>query len=647
MIQHELRVLVLGEMPEVEAAFEHPFFEKRYPTSVSWAQRVEELHEELEREQTYDLIVLKLTPHGIEVLDQVRDHWPVTPVLAVAEPEDVGLSVEAERKGLDDYVLRLGKLEHVTELVAEKIRSQWKRFVEPPDMERPTAGEVYRYAQFHNILQPFVLVSRHRRLLYLNRAARSLIENLHGYTASVGDPLEDWWLDSSLESFEERLSRGFAGHQIVSRRDFDGDGDEHHLHELYYQPVVEPSGKVVAVSVAVHEAARPELQRTRTRQAVSEFAGGVAHQNNNLLNILTANIELLDERLAEFDDEAAEYYLDRIRRSTDRAADFTHQLQTYSKTSVTKPSEVDLGELLESMRGELAEMVGGDVDLRIALEENLPSIRGDRRQFETMLRTLVRNASEAVDGEGVVEFRTESRCVGYRESGVPVSEGMYVVLEVSDTGEGIEAEHRDRIFEPFFTTRRGTDHVGLGLAIVETIVEQSGGKITFETELGEGTTFRIFFPTNHTQDADDRGATMRDATAADSRERAETILLVEDEADLRASFRELLELEGYRVLEASNLEEAVELYDEYVDRKQPVGLVVADVELPDGRGTDLVGRLRDGTSETPFVFISGYGEAARGDLDQSDPGRCTFLAKPLQIETLLAAIQNFLRPVDS
>lgn len=647
MIQHELRVLVLGEMPEVEKAFERPFFGERYPTAVSWAREVDEVREELEREQTYDLIVLKLTPYGMEVLGQVRDHWPATPVLALADPGEVELLIEAERKGLDDYVFRVGRPEQVTELVAEKIRSQWKQFVEPPNMERPTAGEVYRYAQFYNILQPFVLVSRNRRLLYLNRAARSLIENLHGYTASVGDPLEEWWLDSSLDLFEERLSRGFAGHQIVSRRDFDNDGDEHHLHELYYQPVVDPSGNVVAVSVAVHEAARPELQRARTRQAISEFAGGVSHQNNNLLNILTANIELLDERLEEFDDEAANHYLERIRRSTERAAEFTYQLQTFSKTSVTHPSAVHLSELLEAMREELSQIAGSDVGLEFVLDGDVPSIRGDRRQFETMLRTLVRNASEAIEGDGIVEFRTETRMVRYREPGVPVCEGLYVVLEISDTGEGIGADQRDRIFEPFFTTRRSADHVGLGLAIVETIVEQSGGNITFETEPAEGTTFRIFFPTDRTRDADDRGATMKPPTATDAADRAETILLVEDEADLRASFRELLELEGYRVLEAADLEGAVELFDESADRQGAVELVVADVELPDGRGTDLVGRLGEAQAEPPFVFISGYGEAAREELDGPETGRCTFLAKPLQIETLLKAIQNFLRPVDS
>lgn len=646
MLQRELRVLVHGEISEVEQAFERQLFEKQHPTSVSWAREVDELREELVREQTYDLIVLKLNPHGLDVLDQVRDHWPATPVLAVAEPDEVELLVEAERKGLDDYVLRLGEPELVAELVAEKIRSHWKPFVEPPDMERPTAGRVYRYAQFYNILQPFVLVSHNRRLLYLNRAARSLIENLHGYTASVGDPLEDWWLDSSRELFEERLARGFAGDQIVSRRDFDGNGDDHHLHELYYQPVVDPSGNVVTVSVAVHEAARPELQRARTRQAVSEFAGGVAHQNNNLLNILTANIELLDEQIQGFDDEAAEQYLERIRRSTDRAADFTHQLQMFSKTSVTKSSEVQIGELLEEMRDELTVTAGGDVDLQFTLDDDLPTVWGDRRQFQTMIRTLVHNALEAIEGEGVVEFRAESRRVDYRESGVPVSEGLYVVLEVSDTGEGIEADRSEQIFEPFFTTRRGADHVGLGLAIVETIVEQSGGTITFETETGEGTTFRIYFPTGRTRDADNRGGTMRDATAADSAERAETILLVEDEDDLRASFRELLELEGYRVLEASDLGEATELFDESGDGDRPVELVVADVELPDGRGTALVGRLGEATSTPPFVFVSGYGESAREQLDRPEPGRCTFLAKPLQIETLLTAIQNFLRPVE-
>jgi signal transduction histidine kinase len=649
MIQRELRVLVLGEMPEVRGVFERELFETRYPTRVSWAEEVDEFREELEEDQAYDLIIMKLMPAGFDILERVRDHWPATPVLALVELDEIEHLVEAESRGLEDYVVRVGEPKLVVELMAEKIRLQWKRFVEPPSMEQPTAGEVYRYAQFYNILQPFVLVSRGRRLLYLNRAAQSLIENLHGYTASVGDPIAEWWLDRSLDVFEERLARGFAGHQNVARRDFEGDGEDPHLHELYYQPVVDPSGRVVAVSVAVHEAARPELQRVRTRQAVSEFAGGVAHQNNNLLNILSANIELLGERLEEFDDEPARDYLERLRRSTERAADFTFQLQIFSRTSVTKPSEVQFDELLEEMHDELAETAGGGVELVFVLDGDLPTVRGDRRQFETMLQTLVRNASEAIDGEGVVEFRAESRCVSYREAGTPVPEGLYLVLEVSDTGEGIAPDHRDRIFEPFYTTRRHDDHVGLGLAIVETIVEQSGGEITFETELGEGTTFRIFLPTVMTREAHGRVAETEpsDAAPGESGAQPETILLVEDEADLRGSFRELLEMEGYRVLEASDLGGAVEMFDQHVGQGESIDLVVADVELPDGRGTGLAERLEEGAPAPPFVFVSGYGESVREEIDQPDSVRCTFLTKPLQIETLLTAIRNFLPSTDA
>ncbi len=642
MIQRKLMVLVLGELPEIGDIFERQTFTETYPTEVERIRARDRFDEALSRESHYNLILLDLSPHGLEVLERVRDHWPATPVVMIADLDETDLLLEAERKGLQDYVLRVPDGEVVTELLAEKIESQWRRFVEPPSMDRPGAGEVYRYAQFYNVLQPFVLVSEKRRLLYVNRAAQRLIENLHGYSPVVGDPVGEWWLDTSVEQFEQRLSRAFGGHQVVSRRDLSGDSGGEHLHELYYQPVVDPSGRVVAVSIAVHEAARPELQRARTRQAVTEFAGGVAHQNNNLLNILSANIELLEEQCEAHDDREALRHLERMRRSTNRAAEFTHQLQTYSKTAVTRREALSLNELLEQMREALAECTGDGIAFELVLADEVPPIRGDRQQFETMVRYLVDNAAEAIDGEGRVECRTAPRRVSYREAGVPVAEGDYVVLEVADDGEGIPEEVRDRIFEPFFTTRRASQHVGLGLAIVETIVEESGGGISFETEVGEGTTFRVYFPIDREWN-DPKGSTVQETTAFDTDVGTPTILLVEDEPDLRSSFRELLELEGYEVLTAADLHETEQMLDERVGGEASFDLIITDVELPDGRAPDLVEEVNERSIEVPFIFISGYGESVREELQHAGRRECVFLAKPLQIDTLLGAVGDVLQ----
>ncbi|MFB6375596.1 MAG: ATP-binding protein, partial [Bradymonadaceae bacterium] len=527
MIHRELNVLILGEVSEIDSLFDRPMFESELSASGVWVPDSEDFSEALEASENYDLIVVDLAPHGLEVLEQVRDYRPAAPVVAIADPDELELVLKAERQGLENYVLRHDNPEMSVDLLAETIRTELKRFVEPPTMERPSADQMYRYAHYHNILEPFFVVSVRRYLMYVNRAGRELVERVSGDRPVVGDDINRWFLEPTLEECQTALDRAFAGHEVVTRHALGeeaDDGKDDGLHEIYYQPVVDPSGRVVATTIAIHEPGRPQLQRARTTQAVTRFAGGVAHQMNNLLNVITANLGLVDEAIDEREDGEIRRRLERVEHGVERAAHLTHQMQAYSRTAVTQRETLALEAIVGEMEEQLRGAVGEQIELEIDLRPETSRIRADREQLEMAIASLVSNAAEASRPGDTIRVRTDRRRFRDWESEAEVGGGLYAVLEVTDEGEGIAEEDRKRIFEPFYTTRRADEHVGLGLAIVRTVVDQAGGGMEIDSIPNDGTTVRAYFPVQQprTQPGDQQ-----------SRTEVPTVLLVEDDPDLR------------------------------------------------------------------------------------------------------------------
>ncbi|MBA2664685.1 MAG: hypothetical protein H0U74_20530 [Bradymonadaceae bacterium] len=487
-----LKVLILGEVPEVGDIFSRASFKEDLPASPIHVKSHDEFEAAIERDEVYNLIIIDITPYGLEVLEQVRNSRPACPIVMISNPDQAHILLEAKRKGLEAYLVRGPDHNLFTDLLAEEVHTQLVRFMEPPKMENPSADEMYRYAQYHNVLEPFFVVARKRYLLYINKAGRNLVETIHGHRTSIGDPVERWVLEESLEAFQKTLDRAFAGHDAVHERYFP-EFEEGGLWEQHYQPVTDPTGRVVAVSICVHRPARPEMQRARTVQRLAEMAAWVSHDHNNLLNVLMANADLLAIRLTELGDEEAMNQLKIIEQAIERSTLATSQLQAFSRTSVVEPEPINLNEVIDEVLVPIGKLIGPKVELSTDLDPTLPKINVDRRHWETVVTNLVRNgAAELVDG-GEVLLRTCSVRVTLGHRNVPVEPGTYVLMEIIFNGRVMADWLRDRSFDPFFTTQRMENRSGLELATAKNIVEPGGGRITIEhTE--EQTFVRVYYP---------------------------------------------------------------------------------------------------------------------------------------------------------
>jgi PAS domain S-box-containing protein len=382
--------------------------------------------------------------------------------------------------------------------------------------------------------------------------------------------------------------------------------------------------------------ARRQLERSQRMESVGRLAGGVAHDFNNLLTVINGYADLVARNPAL--GERDSHRLQEIRQAGQWAARLTRQLLSFSRQSIVAPEPTDLNAIVREMEDMLRRLIGEDVLLSVTLEPQLSLVLADRSQLEQVLMNLAVNARDAMPQGGAltVETRELRLDAPYTERHAEIPPGAYVLLAVSDTGVGMDDETRGRIFEPFFTTKEGRG-TGLGLSTVAAIVRQSNGHVVVYSELGHGTTFKVYLPRAE-------GVSAASAAAATLRERgSETVLLVEDERSVREYVRELLEDTGYRVLEAGNGADAIALCDAYVGA---IDLLLTDVVLPDLGGSRLTEALTAARPDLRVLYMSGYADDAvvRHGILQ---GSVAFIEKPFSTEALAAKVRDVLgRPSD-
>jgi two-component system cell cycle sensor histidine kinase/response regulator CckA len=379
------------------------------------------------------------------------------------------------------------------------------------------------------------------------------------------------------------------------------------------------------------------LQSVQKMEAIGRLAGGIAHDFNNLVQAIGGYTEMLLGRLEA--DDPLRRNAEEIKKAGDRAAALTRQLLAFSRQQVLQPTVLDLNTVVHHVEHLLGRLIGEDIGLRTRLAEELWNVRADAAQLEQVLMNLAVNARDAMPQGGELTIETANVELTRTDEGEPfaVVAGPYVLLAVSDTGFGMNAETKARAFEPFFTTKGPGQGTGLGLSTVYGIVKQSGGYIWVDSELGGGTRVRIYLPRVE-QMSLPLPLDLAPPEPARVMHGSETLLLVEDEEGVRELMHEWLAAHGYEMLVASDGPEALALVERLA---RPVDLLIADVVMPLMGGPALAKRLLARQPSLKVIFVSGYADEAIGDRRMLEEG-ASFLQKPFTLDGLLRKVRAVL-----
>ncbi len=373
-----------------------------------------------------------------------------------------------------------------------------------------------------------------------------------------------------------------------------------------------------------------QLRQAQKLESIGQLAGGVAHDFNNLLTVIGGNLDLA--RLSIESNDSPDSYLDQIARAATRATSLTRQLLSFARRQNVKPANMNVHDVLRDVAKMLRRLIGEDVSLEMIFEARKPLIFADPGQFEQVVVNLAINARDAMPGGGRLVIRVSDFHLKGGElrelAGQPV--GDYVLVAVSDTGEGMSPEVKTRIFEPFFTTKEVGKGTGLGLSTVYGIVKQCGGSISVYSEPGQGTSFKILFPALETLAEEDA----QPAPSGRVLTGTETILVAEDDEAVRKFVSSILQLHGYHVLQTSDPNEALE-----VARKAEgsIHLLLTDVVMPYMSGVELRGRFGELHPGVPVLLMSGYSARLR-----TQPLNAPSIEKPFTAAALLTHIRGLL-----
>ncbi len=497
------------------------------------------------------------------------------------------------------------------------------------------SASMFRLLFAHNPLPTWVFDNETLRFLQVNDAA----VRQYGYSTAEFESMTvlDIRPESERASFLEYIRQSktdqqYKAHWKHVRKDAKVIDAEIIAHQLEY------AGRavhlVVAQDVGERQQLEEQLRQAQKMEAVGRLAGGVAHDFNNLLMVIKGHTELLLNALPPADSSVRKVEL--IDRAADRAASLTRQLLAFSRMQVLQPRVMSLGTVVDEIGKLIPRLIGEDVELVIRTVSDLGAIRADASQMEQVIMNLAVNARDAMPGGGRLLIETSNAELdrAYSNTRPIVQPGNYVLLAVSDTGTGMDAETQAHIFEPFFTTKEQGKGTGLGLSTVYGVVKQSGGFIWVYSEVGKGTSFKIYLPrVDSPVEGTDAPKVYAEAPCG-----TETVLLAEDEADVRELAREFLEAAGYNVIQACNGQEALKRAAEY---SAQIDLLVTDLVMPGMTGQQLAALLQQERVGLGVIFMSGYSEHAAAEAAQAGSS-VRILTKPFNRGALLRAVRHVL-----
>ena len=405
--------------------------------------------------------------------------------------------------------------------------------------------------------------------------------------------------------------------------------------------------RLARLAPAVRRAMQEVEERTERRRLEAQFieaqkmevigqlAGGVAHDFNNILAVIICYCDFISSDLGPGNPLLA--YTEEIRHASERATGLTRQLLVFSRKQAVQPVVLDLNNVVKELNNLLRRLIDENIDMTLVFEKDIGRMKADSGHVGQVLMNLVINARDAMPEGGKLTIATANVTLAENDpdrhtGAIP---GDYVMLSVSDTGTGMTGEVKARLFEAFFTTKPSGKGTGLGLATCQTIVQQSGGHIIVLSELGKGTTFKIFFP--RVEEPLDAAAGLIHTGSVPRG--TETLLVVEDEPSLRRLACDVLENQGYKVLSASNGQDALHVAHEH--KGSPIQLVVTDVIMPLMGGKVMAERLKTDYSILKFLFTSGYTDEAITKHGEIDEG-VDFLPKPYTPAALARKVRDIL-----
>ncbi len=387
-----------------------------------------------------------------------------------------------------------------------------------------------------------------------------------------------------------------------------------------------------------HKSLERQFVQAQKMQAVGQLAGGVAHDFNNLLTAIIGFCDLLLVRHDSTDQSFAD--INQIRQNANRAANLVRQLLAFSRQQTLRPKVLMVTDVIAELTSLLRRLIGETIDLKVVHGRDLRPVKVDQGQLEQVIINLAVNARDAMENGGTLEIRTKMVAADdpLIERFDVINPDDYVLIEVEDTGCGIDSDIMAKIFEPFFTTKVVGQGTGLGLATVYGIVKQTGGYVFADSTIGKGTTFMLFLKAHTLEKSDVLPATKLevDVVARDLTGKG-TILIVEDEDPVRMFASRALSNKGYKVLEAASGETGLEILQQH---KGPIDLIISDVVMPNMDGPTLATKARELYPSMPIIFISGYAEDVFRKNLQS--GNFHFLPKPFSLQKLAEQVKNIL-----
>jgi two-component system cell cycle sensor histidine kinase/response regulator CckA len=489
-----------------------------------------------------------------------------------------------------------------------------------------------------------VAVDGSARITYANPQ----VEATFGYSRDelLGQPVEILLPERVRERHVEHrngfISRPVArpmgiGLDLAGRRK---DGREFPV-EISLSPVKTADGLQVfatVIDITARKAAETQLVQAQKLESLGRLAGGIAHDFNNMLFAILGYAELLSQDLspdqhAKLDVETARKSVDGISHAAERAATLTQQLLAFGRRQVVSPKVLDLNDAVRSVEPMLHRLIGENLTLVVKLDSAARQLRADPGQLDQILVNLVLNARDAMPDGGTVTIETGTAVFdeSYAIERFEVMAGSYVLLAVSDTGQGMDHETSQHVFEPFYTTKEVGKGTGLGLATIYGIVRQAGGHIWLYSEPGHGTTFKLYFPRVDAEALEALGPEGSPPSRG-----AGTILVVEDEVAVRDMTRTILERAGFQVIAVADGSEAMA---QIRGRGEPIDVLVTDVVMPHMSGIDLAERVIDLYPGVGIVLLSGY-TAETLNLERITRRGATFVAKPVSTAKLLSAING-------